>query len=115
MTGAATIAQRLPRFPSMWAFITRPGWTRRIGLAGVIVITLLALCAPFLTPYGPTQQDLALGLHGPTWTHPFGTDTLGQDVLTRVLYAARVDLAIGLVGVTVAIVTGTLLGLLAGF
>ena len=108
-----TIAYSAPR--AAWRFAASPGWSRRIGVAGVVAIALVAALAPVLTPYSPTEQGLALGLHGPTWSHPFGTDQLGQDVLTRVLYAARIDLLIGLVGVTFSLAIGTVLGLLAGY
>lgn len=96
-------------------FASAPGWGRRIGFAGVAVIALLAILAPLLTPYGPTQQNLILGPQGPTWHHLFGTDELGQDIFTRVLYAGRVDLAIGLIGVSIPLVVGTIIGLLAGY
>jgi peptide/nickel transport system permease protein len=96
-------------------FLLAPGWGRRIGFAGILVIVALALLAPLIAPYSPTHQDLAMILHAPTWQHPFGTDELGQDILSRVLAAGRVDLSIGAVGVSVAIVVGTPIGLMAGY
>ena len=98
-----------------WRFASRPGWARRIGVAGVALLALVAAFAPLIAPYKPDQQDLTTGLHGPTWHHLFGTDTLGQDIFSRVIYAARIDLQIGVVGVTIPFVIGTIIGLAAGY
>lgn len=100
---------------SAWNFASSPGWSRRIGLIGVLLIVLAAVCAPLLTPYSPTSEDLSAILQAPSWRHPFGTDQLGRDILTRVLFGARTDLEIGFIGVTVPMVIGTALGLLAGY
>jgi peptide/nickel transport system permease protein len=96
-------------------FATAPGWGRRIGAIGVLLIVVVAIFAPLLAPYGPTQQNLLIGAQAPSLRHWFGTDELGQDVFSRVLFAARVDLAIGAVGVSVSLVFGTMLGLFSGY
>ena len=96
-------------------FATSPGWTRRIGFWGVAACVLIAVVGPFLSPYSPTALHLGSVLQGPSWHHPFGTDQFGRDVLTRVLYAARVDLQIGFFGVTIPLIIGTAIGLLAGY
>jgi peptide/nickel transport system permease protein len=96
-------------------FVVSPGWSRRVGIAGVCVIVLAAVLAPVLAPYPPLQQNLALGLSPPSWSHLFGTDELGRDVFSRVLFASRVDLEIGVVGVTIPFITGSIIGLLAGY
>src|SRR5262245_64428024 len=75
-----------------WRFAASPGWSRRIGIIGIALIVLAAICAPLLTPYSPTQPDFREALQPPSWSHPFGTDQLGRDVYTRVLFASRVDL-----------------------
>ena len=74
-------------------------WTQRIGVLGFLAFVLAAVFAPLLTPYDPIKLDAAVGLRPPSLAHPFGTDQLGRDVLTRVIYAARIDLQIGLIGV----------------
>jgi peptide/nickel transport system permease protein len=79
------------------------------------IVVGLALFAPLLTPYGPIDQDLLNAHKPPSWAHPFGTDNFGRDVLTRVLYAARIDLMIGLVPTAITFVTGVLLGAIAGY
>jgi peptide/nickel transport system permease protein len=96
-------------------FAASPGWSRRVGIAGVATIAILCFAGPLLSPYGPTELNVALGPQGPSWHHLFGTDQIGEDVFTRVLYGGRVDLAIGFVGVTVPLVVGSIIGLLAGY
>jgi peptide/nickel transport system permease protein len=113
--GELALPNRGRSIRAVMRFAGAPGWGRRVGAGGVVTIALLAILAPLLTPYSPTQQNLALGPQGPTWHHLFGTDQLGQDILTRVLFAARVDLQIGAIGVAVSIVLGTVIGLAAGY
>jgi peptide/nickel transport system permease protein len=81
----------------------------------VLLICLVAVFAPLIAPYAPDEQDLATGLQGPSWTHLFGTDQLGQDVFSRVIFASRIDLQIGIVGVTIPFIIGTTVGLFAGY
>jgi peptide/nickel transport system permease protein len=95
--------------------ITLPGWERRVGLAGVLVVALLAIAAPLLTPYDPTALDLTHALQPPSLAHPFGTDPFGRDIFSRVLYGARIDLQIGLIGVAIPLACGTAIGLFSGF
>jgi peptide/nickel transport system permease protein len=90
-------------------------WTQRIGVLGFMAFVLAAIFAPLLTPYDPIKLDASMGLRPPSVAHPFGTDQLGRDVLTRVIYAARIDLQIGLIGVTIPLVIGTFVGLIAGY
>ena len=88
----------------------------RGGLVVVVLFTLMAVLTPLLHLYRPeVDSDLLIRLQPPTWEHPFGTDTLGRDILVRVLHGARVSLGLGLGSVAVAAVAGTLLGLLAGY
>jgi len=108
-------AARVPGLRFAWHFVIDPGWPRRIGVAGVLLIALAAVFAPLLTPYDPAAIDSATGLKPPSSMHPFGTDQLGRDVLSRVLFAARIDLQIGLIGVAIPLVAGVVIGLLAGY
>jgi peptide/nickel transport system permease protein len=84
-------------------------------VAVLVVIALACLIGPELSPYGPDEQDLAARDQGPSWSHPFGTARLGEDVLTRVLVAGRTSLAIGFGTALVATLVGAALGLLAGW
>jgi peptide/nickel transport system permease protein len=91
-----------------------------IGGGIILVIALLALAAPWIAPYSPFDQDLAARLKPPvlldgTWAHPLGTDNLGRDYLTRMMYGARISLLIGLGTVAASGLFGTALGLLAGY
>ncbi len=90
-----------------------------LGLLGLVLATLAvlaALAAPVLSPHNPFIGDMTHGLRPPgTPGHPLGTDQLGRDTLSRVLYGARVALFIGLCTVLVTAIVGGLLGLLAGF
>jgi len=90
-------------------------WSFGIGIAGFALIVLAAVFAPFLTPYDPVTLDFTSALQPPSWAHPLGTDNLGRDILTRILFAARVDLQIGAVGVAFPLVIGAVVGLLAGY
>ena len=88
----------------------------RGGLVVVVLFTLMAVLTPMLHLYRPeVDSDLLIRLQPPTWEHPFGTDTLGRDILVRVLHGARVSLGLGLGSVAVAAVAGSILGLLAGY
>ena len=85
---------------------------------GVIIVVLMALAgifAPLLTPYDPIIGDFRNALQPPGWAHPFGTDNLGRDVFSRVLYGARIDLQIGLIATYVPFTYGIALGAIAGY
>jgi len=88
-----------------------------ILVGGLIVgcVALLALAAPWLAPYDPRHIDVHAILLPPSWQHPCGTDTLGRDVFSRMLYGARVSLAVGFVAVGISISIGIVIGALAGF
>lgn len=88
----------------------------RAGLLIVLTFILLAALAPVFFPYNPaTDSDLLARLKPPTARHPFGTDALGRDILMRILHGARVSLSLGVGSVVVAALTGSCLGLLAGY
>jgi peptide/nickel transport system permease protein len=90
----------------------------RLALASIVVLALLAVVcfgASLVAPYGRDQQDLALGAVGPSWRHWFGTDDLGRDQLSRLLYAGQVSLEIGLAVALLSTVVGTAIGAVAGF
>jgi len=89
--------------------------TLDIGLAVVAVLVLAALLAPVLTSFDPTAQDLTNPLAHPSGTHLLGTDQLGRDVWTRLLYGARTDFRVGFLAVLFPFVLGTVLGCLAGY
>lgn len=81
----------------------------------VILVILAALLAPVLAPYEPNATDYYNMLSGPNASHPLGTDALGRDVLSRLLYGARVSLIVGLIAVMLAAVIGSILGMCAAY
>ncbi len=90
----------------------------RRALAGVVLVGLAvvaAVFAPLLTPYAPDAPDFTAILAPPSLAHPLGTDDLGRDVLTRVIYGARVSLVVGVLSVLSALVAGAVLGSVAGY
>jgi peptide/nickel transport system permease protein len=90
-----------------------PSLTAGLLLLGVIVLAVVL--APVITPYSPNVQDLTAILQGPSWHHLLGTDELGRDELTRLLYAGRTDLKVGALAVIFPFCFGTIVGTLAGF
>jgi peptide/nickel transport system permease protein len=87
----------------------------RIGFAIVCLLVLLALLAPWISPAKPAAQNLAVRLQGPSSSHWMGTDELGRDILTRILYGARVSLFVSICVVLGCGSIGLTLGMLAGY
>ncbi|MDX9715087.1 MAG: ABC transporter permease [Dissulfurispiraceae bacterium] len=90
----------------------------RLALAGLIIILALAaaaVSAPLISPYEPTKIDVYNVLSPPSISHPLGTDELGRDVLSRMIWGSRTSLKVGFIAVGIAIVIGTLIGAAAGF
>ena len=85
------------------------------GTAVMAVFVLMAVFAPLLAPYDPLDQNLPQKFAGPSLAHPFGQDELGRDILSRVIYGARISLTAGLAAVALATVVGTIVGLTAGY
>lgn len=85
------------------------------GLACLLLILLAIVFAPHATPYDPIQKDTPARNQAPSLLHPFGTDKLGRDILSRVLYGGRVSLQVGFLSIGLAVVVSVPLGLLAGF
>ena len=86
-----------------------------LGLTLVGVMSLAALLAPWLAPYNPLDINVKVILDPPSWAHPLGTDALGRDVLSRVLWGGRVSLWVGFVAVGISTAIGLALGLVAGY
>jgi peptide/nickel transport system permease protein len=86
-----------------------------IGLVVIVVLVLTAIFAPLIAPYGISERDSGHFREGPSSRHWFGTDTIGLDVFSRVVYGARVSLKIGLAATSIALLIGLFLGAVAGF
>jgi peptide/nickel transport system permease protein len=86
-----------------------------IGFAFILALTLTAIFAPWLAPDSPYDQDLSVVLQGPSLQHLLGTDQLGRDTLSRVIYGSRISMTVGLTVVIVANILGISLGLIAAY
>jgi peptide/nickel transport system permease protein len=86
-----------------------------IGLAVIILFIVVAILAPLIVPYDPTVQSWTSVRKPPSLAHFFGTDDLGRDVLSRVIYGARASLLAGVISVGIALAIGVPLGLLSGY
>ncbi len=98
----------------LWKALRR----NRLALAGAAVVALLVvvgLAGPWVAPYDPYRQALAQSLEGPSWRHWFGTDSFGRDILSRVLYGARISLLVAVVSQAVSFALGVALGVVAGY
>jgi peptide/nickel transport system permease protein len=89
--------------------------TAVVGLAIVLLFVLMAILAPWLAPFGSDQQSLTDRLKPPSPQHLFGTDDLGRDVLSRVMFGAQISLRVGVLAVILSLLTGATLGLIAGY
>ncbi len=90
----------------------------RLALAGAVVITLIvlaALFAPLLAPHNPNHVEIMSAREGPSLTYLLGTDLVGRDVLSRLIYGARISLSVGLLAVGMYVIIGLILGCLAGY
>jgi peptide/nickel transport system permease protein len=103
----------LNRIPVLGDVLRRP-----LGVLGFVIVAgfmLMVLFAPILAPYGYAEQDIPNMLQGPSHAYPLGTDHLGRDLLSRIIYGARIALVVALPAVLIALVGGILLGLTAGY
>lgn len=86
-----------------------------IGYGIVICVIFLAILAPLVTPYDPIEVNPAEVLQPPSGNHLFGTDSVGMDIFSRVVFATRIDLSIAFIGTFLSVIMGVLLGVIAGF
>lgn len=89
-----------------------PRWFFAVVLA---LLVLLAIFAPLVAPYSPTLYHPLIARQGPTLAHPLGTDDLGRDQLSRIIYGSRISLSVGVIAITLGVSVGGLLGVLGGF
>ena len=100
--------------PSAWKRATRSGGLV-IGLVIAILMVVMAIAAPWLAPYDPNEQNVLLKLEPPSAEHWFGTDAFGRDVLSRVIYGARISLFVGAFATFAGVVIGTIIGVVSGY
>jgi len=102
----------------VWKIIWKRFISNRLALFGaltIVCLALVAISAPVIAPFPPNEQDVMHRLEPPSSRHPLGTDDLGRDLLSRMVYGTRVSLLVGFVAVGIAIVIGSFLGLLSGY
>lgn len=110
----AAIAQAGYREPNLlMKMMSRP--TAMAGLVVLVIMIVLSLLAPVISPYDPAQLAVRNRLLPPSWQNLFGTDDLGRDIFTRVLYSGRTSITVGFAVVIFASIIGVLMGLIAGF
>ena len=110
-------ATEAPAESRSWRDLLKLDGTTLVGLIGLAVIVglvLTAVFAPLLAPFDPTER-VARPFLAPDGTHPLGTNDIGQDLLSELIYGTRVSLTVGIVAATVAMIIGTTVGVLAGF
>ena len=101
--------------PGQWRATLRRHPRLAIGGGLVVVLVAVAILAPLLTPYNPTVGDASDSLLPPSGAHWLGTDDLGRDVLSRVLYGSRISLSVAIISVSIGLLVGTTIGLVAGY
>lgn len=89
--------------------------TALLGLGIVSGLILIAIFAPYLSPYDPLKIDIINRLSPPSTEHIFGTDRIGRDIFSRILYGTRITLQVGIITVTISLIFGTILGTVAGY
>lgn len=89
--------------------------TAMFGLAVFLILIASAILAPWIAPYGYAEMDLKSAFQGPSAAHWFGTDDLGRDIFSRILYGGRYSLTIGIISVGFALVVGIIIGTIAGY
>lgn len=85
------------------------------GLFLIVCIFLMAIFGPLLSPYAYDEQDFLISNEFPSWAHPFGTDMFGRDMFVRVMYGARISLAVGLMASLINLTIGVIYGSISGF
>ena len=108
------VAVQLSRGQALWLVMKR----KPLGMAAGALLLLLVFTAIFanvLAPYDPLLAQPEIRLAPPSWAHPFGTDDIGRDVLSRIIYGSRISLWVGLVAVGIGTLVGMIIGLVSGY
>jgi peptide/nickel transport system permease protein len=111
------LEEATPRISEMRRF-TVVFFRRKLVIAGLVIISILvitAIFAPLLAPYAPYKQDISQALLQPSKAHLLGTDVVGRDTLSRVIYGSRTSLIIGIIAITIAASIGMAMGLMAAY
>lgn len=104
----------ISRGRALWTVIKRKP-LGMVSAALILLVVLTAIFANVLAPYDPLSAQPEIRLAPPSWAHPFGTDDIGRDVLSRVIYGSRISLWVGLLAVGIGTVAGMIIGLVSGY
>ncbi len=118
VTQAANQLKSSERPTGLYELVIRKFARNRVAMAGLICLALILLAVLFaeaVTPYDPIERNTPERNLGPSLAHPFGTDKLGRDIMSRVLYGGRVSLQVGFLSIALATAVGVPLGLIGGF
>ncbi|RMF93941.1 MAG: ABC transporter permease [Nitrospinota bacterium] len=116
--------EALPPPETKTRYFWKRAWKLRAGIVGFLLVFSMVLCAlfaPYIAPYDPYEQDIFKRLVPPVWDerggtdHLLGTDQLGRDILSRIIFGSRISLSVGIIAVLIAGTLGVLLGLIAGY
>jgi oligopeptide transport system permease protein len=108
----------LKQVDSFWSSAWRQFRKNKLAVVSawfIIALAIVAVVVPYLLPQTYSEQDISVSLQGPSWSHPMGTDQLGRDLMTRLIFGARVSLTVGIVVQAVILLIGVPAGLLAGY
>ena len=108
------VTEQISRIRALWTVIKR----KPLGMISALLILVLVVTAIFahvLAPYDPLAAQPEIRLAAPSWAHPFGTDDIGRDVLSRVIYGSRISLWVGLLAVGIGTSVGMIVGLVSGY
>jgi peptide/nickel transport system permease protein len=117
-TGALAAFERQRRTTSPWRTIGRRLYANRMSMVGLFLILfmiVMALAAPLVAPQDPIAMTLDDQFQAPSRAHLLGTDDFGRDVLSRIIYGARLSLKVGLISVSISLIVGALIGLVSGY
>jgi peptide/nickel transport system permease protein len=114
LSGVVAVSAPRPLRADVWRRF-RQNKLAMVGLAFVVLLVVVALFAPVVANWGEAERDVGHYREPPSLDHYFGTDDIGQDVFSRVVYGARISLRVGILATAIAIVIGVLLGAIAGF
>lgn len=115
MSIASAITYKIPqrRHPAVQFMLHQP--LGAAGLAFIVIMALVAIFAPWVTPYDPLTVDYELMLAAPSWQHWMGTDSFGRDVMTRIIYGARTALAVGFLASLAGSTLGAIIGVISAY
>lgn len=112
------VPEKVEQGTSLW----KDAWHRlsknkmaMLGMFVLIFLTIITIITPWIAPYGYEEQDLILGAVGPNAEHWLGTDTLGRDLMTRMMYGGQISMMVGFTATAVSLLIGVLYGTIAGF